>query len=262
MAKTNEVFPPLFKDAKTLVQVVLDEPYFDKEDPAIPAHFVPGEGNLVVVTGENAGGKSFFRRLVQEMCSMDKIEAINISMEGRRKVSYNPGLAFVYGDESYRATGVLSSSTVSMGIKTMRERTTPNVMIWDEPDIGASDSTAASMGAAIANAFKDPPAHTMACIVITHRKALVEQLLPLKPHFCFLGSKEPPATITDWMQSPIQIRDLDQIQGDAHQRFLAIKKVLDKGGSRGVLGGHGQHQKPLPDRRTLQRQGPCSGGSV
>lgn len=217
-----------FTDAQSLITYALECDYFVGDNPAIPSLFVPGEGNVVVITGENAGGKSFLRRILLQIAKMNKVDPMHISMEGRRRIGESPWLAMVYGDEETQATGVNSVGTVVQGMNTVKTRTDPHIVIWDEPDIGASDSTAASMGAALCKCFAEPLPHTLACVIITHRKALVEQLLPLKPHYCYLGSSCPPRTIQEWIAKPVEVRDLDEIRQDSRTRYKAIQALIPK----------------------------------
>lgn len=221
-----------FSNTKQLVERTLELDYFQDPEPAIPYVWKPGKADnpLVVVVGENAGGKSFFRRCVSAVCRDDanKVECIPISMEGRRQVAYNIGLAFVYGSEDYEATGVNSISTVLTGISTCRNRTSAHVIIWDEPDIGLSEGNAASVGKAIADFTDEPPKHTKASIVITHRKALVEQLAPIQPHYLFLGDADAPATLAAWLAAPPVVRPLEEVKECSHKRFLSIQKILDE----------------------------------
>lgn len=91
-------------DAHSLVSECLTLDYFHPNEDSvvpIPAHWRPGQGNLVAILGDNASGKSFFRRIVGCMCREVGTEYIHLSMEGRN----NPfgGLrAMVYGDEGGR----------------------------------------------------------------------------------------------------------------------------------------------------------------
>ena len=70
-----------------MFEYVLDLDYFhafgDAKEPAIDCHWTRGDGNFVLCLGENASGKSFFRRLVTLVCRKANVEAIPISMEGR-----------------------------------------------------------------------------------------------------------------------------------------------------------------------------------
>jgi energy-coupling factor transporter ATP-binding protein EcfA2 len=77
-----------FSNAQELVDRCLELRYFhpekDGEKAAIPFRWVLGESNFVVVTGENAGGKSFFRRIASSISrnAVNNYEVIPISMEG------------------------------------------------------------------------------------------------------------------------------------------------------------------------------------
>ncbi len=218
-----------FTNAKQLVANVLRLDFFTEPKPPIPYIWTASKAKtpLVVVTGENAGGKSFFRRCVQSICQQQKTECMTISMEGRRQTSYNIALVFVYGDEEYEATGINSIRTVLTGIKTCQGRDKAHVVVWDEPDIGLSEGNAASVGKAIADYTTKPSAHTKASIVITHRKALVAELASAQPHFLYLGDREGPRTVQAWLDAPPVVRPLEEIEQRSRTRFKGIQKILD-----------------------------------
>ena len=128
-------------EARDLIDAALGfryfHPYGARKTTAIP--FVRGEagsGKLIVVTGENASGKSFFRRIVRSLCSRAKTECIHISMEGRAGdgMSFGGLRPFVYGDENQQSTGENSAGAVLGGIRTCRAREEAHVMVWDEPE--------------------------------------------------------------------------------------------------------------------------------
>ena len=219
------------RSALTLTEQILAElAYFQPdgdEPPAIPHVWKQGRNPLVVVVGDNAGGKSFFRRLVQGACSHSKVECIAISMEGRET---SPGFvkACVYGTEQWDATGANSAHTILMGIKTCRERDKPHTIFWDEPDLGLSDSWAAGAGVAIREFAQDLPEHTRAVYVVSHSKALVRELLPAQPHYLHLGSVEAPVDLTGWLEQPVKPRDLSKLSEAGHQRFKRIQRILNE----------------------------------
>lgn len=219
-----------FNNSSQLFDHVLGLDYFHPdgdEPPAIPFHRAAGEDPVVVVVGDNASGKSFARRIVCAICRKNDIEAISISMQGRAGPDFSGGVrGFIYGDETYRSTGENSVSTVITGIETCRRRTTPHVMIWDEPDIGLSDSWAAGCGVAIRKFADEPPACTRAIVVVTHSRALVTQLLPVKPHYVHLGDGDPPPTLEAWIDRPVVPRDIAQLGELSHARFRKIQKIL------------------------------------
>jgi hypothetical protein len=216
-----------FTSVETLLDKVFSLDYFID---AIPYHRASGTGPLVVVLGENASGKSFMRRVVNMFCQKNEIEFMGISMQGRRSISANPWLCFVYGDESCESTGTNSVGTVLTGITTCYGREAPHVIFWDEPDLGLSDSWAAGVGQKIAELGKKPPEHTKAAFVVTHSKALVEQLVPVNPHYVYLGqtSEHAPQTLDDWLKQPIRPRDPALLKKESFKRFKAIQKILDQ----------------------------------
>ncbi len=227
-AATSKVCPT---DATSLIEQSLELDYFHPNEEgvtAIPAFYRRGVGNLVVVVGENASGKSFYRRIVQAICMQLKIECIHLSMEGRRKIAYNPIMTLVYGNEERDSTGVNSAHMVMMGIKTCREREIEHVIFWDEPDIGLSDSAAAGVGFAMHEFAKQMPKHTLAAIVVTHNKSLLAQLLDLNPHYLCLGEEVAPPTLKAWIKKPATVRLPDDVCKVGHERWKLIQTILVK----------------------------------
>lgn len=219
-----------FHDAQSLVNECLTLEYFrPNEDGVVPitAHWRPGQGNLVVVLGDNASGKSFFRRIVGCMCREVDIEHIHLSMEGRGQ-SFGGLRALVYGDEGTESTGVNSASTVEVGIRTCQSRETKHVIFWDEPDVGLSDNSAAGVGVAIRDFAASQPANTVAAIVVTHSRALVQQLAPIDPHFLYLGETNVPENIAAWLSAPIVPVSMDELYEKSKRRYRLILKILQK----------------------------------
>lgn len=222
-----------FSSPGTLLDRALDLAYFHEDedgDVAIPFHRVNGRGRLILVVGDNASGKSFFRRIVQLLCKKSDIECMAISAEARRTISYNPWLTFVYGDEEHEATGVNSTNTVLTGIKTCQGRDSKHVIFWDEPDLGLSDSWAAGVGQKLCQFAQEPPKHTVAALVVSHNRALVRELLPAKPFYLHLGVKaeEAPPTLQEWVERPCAPRDPDRLPEQSRKRFKMIQHILNR----------------------------------
>ncbi len=215
------------KSARTLTVDILKMAYFQEGcPPAIPYIWQPGRTPLVMVVGENAGGKSFFRRIVQAACARNKIECMALSMEGRK--GHGAWKAFVYGDESWEATGAISASTVEVGIRTCRDRQTQHVIFWDEPDLGLSEGWAAGVGQALCEFMKSPPEHTLGAFVVTHSKALAREVLPVRPNYLYLGSREGPATLQAWVDHRPPPRPIAELKEESHRRFKAIQQILGR----------------------------------
>lgn len=209
---------------------ILDLAYFDEDPPAIPYHRVDGKGKLIVVVGDNASGKSFFRRIIQLWCKKAEVECMHISVEGRRNVSYAPWLTFVYGDEAHESTGVNSAGTVLAGIRSCVGREKAHVIFWDEPDLGLGENWAAGIGQKICEFAQDIPAKTKAAFVVTHSRALVRELLPANPFFLHLGvePEKAPQDLQAWLDRPIEPMDPELLQKRSRARFKKIQAVLNR----------------------------------
>ena len=229
-------------DAESLIKEALTLQYFTPSDPdgqiPIPALFVPSPGaRLIVIVGENASGKSFMRRIVTQIGREIKVEVMPISMEGRGQ-SYGGLRGMIYGDESWESTGVCSAGTVRGGISTCKERTSPHIIFWDEPDLGLSENSAAGVGQAIGQFMAAPNPLTMAAIVVTHSKPLVKHLVEglnpepgayrNRPHYLHLGTdpKDAPPDLFDWLRTPVVPRSLEDISEAGMRRFRLIGRIL------------------------------------
>lgn len=216
---------------KDLLDAALDLEYFNPQEGEAAIPYVRGHGRcpIVVVVGDNAGGKSFFRRVIQALCSRHKVECMSISMEGRRRIAEMPWLTLVYGDESHDSTGKLSIDTVLAGVESSKSRPNRHVVFWDEPDLGLSDGWAAGVGVKIRELARTASEHLVAAIVVTHSKALVRELLPARPHYLHLGSleSEAPPNLRAWVTRKTQPLEIEKLREMSHERFRKIQKVLN-----------------------------------
>ena len=228
---------------------VFDTRYFEPDkaidgQTAIPYVWVKGKSKLILVLGENAGGKSFFRRMVQCVVSKNHgptdgqpvDECIHLSMQARTDTGLDMmpiARAMVYGDENYNATGVLTAHTIEGAISTATKRDHSVVIYWDEPDIGMAARSAAGAGVRIREFVDNLPAHIKAVVVTSHSPHLVAQLLKAKqaPHYIYLGDAQGPSTaqawVTEQLDPNIVPRTPQQLSEDGHVRFRLIQKILD-----------------------------------
>lgn len=239
-------------DVRAMVEHCLDTVLFGPSKAidgrtAIPALYDPSKAGskLVLVLGENAAGKSLFRRIVGTVAHRGKKggwgepsiprgpfpvgEVLHLSMQGRS--SGGMMSAFVYGDEQYQSTGAISARTVEGACRNCADREHSTIVYWDEPDIGMSAGAAAGAGAAIREfILKDEAPLLEAVFLTSHSPALVRQLAALDPHYVFLGNAAGPKTLADWFiwqqdPPPISPSELADI---AHTRFRDIQAVLAK----------------------------------
>jgi hypothetical protein len=196
---------------------VLELRFFSKG--VVKASYEPGKGKLVLVTGENATGKSFLRRVVGAALSEHEIESIALSMQFR--TSGGIERCFVYGDEREFATGNNSASSIIGAISTSRGRDHKHSIVWDEPDVGLSDNYAAGAADEIMEFVNEPPKHLFFAIVTTHRRAMLERLVVGKPHHVRLGDD---MTLEQVLAAPIKPTRLS----DLRDRNIALFRRISK----------------------------------
>ena len=215
-----------YKDMVTMTKSMMSElSYFktsEEEVGPIKATFDAGNTQFVLVTGENATGKSFVRRLYHSVMAQKKIEVIHLSQQGRS----SSGIvhAMVYGDETYNSTGCLTSRLITTGIKTCQGRETPHYIIWDEPDIGLSASFAGGVGVLIRKFVENLPKMTKGVVVISHNKDLVRQLLPVNPSHLRLGDCP---DLTTWLNTFSEPADIETLEKRNYDTYKAIQGILN-----------------------------------
>jgi hypothetical protein len=216
-----------FNNAPSLVRQALTLDYFHpngRGEVPIPARFQEGTGSLVLALGENASGKSFFRRIIRQLCKMSGVENIHLSMEGRGD-SFGGLKSFVYGDEEYRSTGENSAGTIIMTIRTSRGRDNKHVIFWDEPDFGLSDMWAAGAGVEVREFSLAPPPNLVAAILVTHSRAFVRELLPANPPVLWFGEGEQ-QTLQGWLDRSTTPRPLSELAEESRIRWKLIQEIL------------------------------------
>ncbi len=197
---------------------VLDHDLFAGDGP-LPVRREPGRSNLILVTGENATGKSMLRKVMSGALHKNKVEAIALSMQGRTSVG--TFASFIYGDESSRATGCNTSNTISTAMSTSRGRDGRHAIIWDEPDVGLSDNYAVGAAHEILEFMRSPPEKLFYALVTTHRKAMLEALMAGEPHHLRLGDT---LTLREFLVSPIAPKRLDELRERDVELFRRIHR--------------------------------------
>lgn len=211
-----------FIDEINTLRVFKNDPDYNNT-PAVHLKLDVGTGPLVVITGENASGKSFFRKIVSQAHQMSDAECMHLSQQGRATGGIQR--AFIYGSEDDESTGYISSQTVSRAIRTSLARTTKHSIFFDEPDIGLSDNYAASLGKQIADYCQAPSPHLFAVFVSSHNKTLMSEFVASNPHHLRVGGSPDFQT---WLNTKPSYGDLDQLHERGIELFRRIGKVLGK----------------------------------
>jgi hypothetical protein len=220
-----------FKLAK-MMDFISNLVYFDPDDPIFITNFEPGpkKTKLLVVTGSNATGKSFFGRLVAAYCKTpkamnNKIECIRVGMEIRATEGFHR--AFVLqGMESEESTGVNSVHMLRGALRTAKSREHDNILVIDEPDIGLSEAYSVAMGEYIAKEMDDLSPLTKLVVLITHSRHIVEALLPFKPAHLRFGDL---MTLEEWVEfgpPPKSVEDLLNLPNQSREIWRRILKAI------------------------------------
>lgn len=198
--------------------------WFDpKEGPPLVAQLEPGIGKLIVVTGENASGKSFYRRIVHMASDKCKMECINTSQESRCREGMHR--VFMYGAEDWESTGYISAKSVGGAFRTSLGRKDKHVLFLDEPDIGLSDNYAAGLGQEIAESIEKSSDKLFATFIVSHSKALISQLAKINPWHMRFGSF---LTLNEWLTASVVPTATSQLMDEGITRFRKLSKILDR----------------------------------
>ena len=154
--------------------------------PRITAHFDPclvdlfgwsdpDDTNFMVITGQNASGKSFIRRLLSAACKIEGIEAMALSMEQRTQSGVMS--AMIYGDETHEATGVLSGDLIYTGWKSARLRTRKHILLFDEPELGMGEELQHAACNHIVDQIADWHELLQGVVIMTHSRIFAERMV-------------------------------------------------------------------------------------
>ena len=202
------------------LQTLLNWRYFQGPNPAIDAKLDVGNSKLVIITGDNACGKSFIRKLVQCLCSKENLECIHLSQQGRATSGIMR--AMIYGSEEDESTGYISAKTINSAINTSRLREKPHSLFFDEPEIGLSENNSAAVGIKLKEFFDNPPANLQFAFVATHCRTLVRYLGINHWHLRLGGSPD----LQNWLEAPIVPGNLEQLDELSLKKWQQIEKLI------------------------------------
>ncbi|MCV9964616.1 hypothetical protein OIU34_22250 [Pararhizobium sp. BT-229] len=128
----------------------------DQANAIIPSALESGERrDILVVTGENASGKSLAFMIINQLgrnfAKQDKVnlEVMDIGMGRRTKSGIEKAL--IFGDENIDSTGNISLKVMQTAVSTSRKRTNFHYLMLDEPDIGVGEGYHNAIGRFLAD---------------------------------------------------------------------------------------------------------------
>ena len=213
-----------FDNAHYMCEWMRDNIEYFGDEGVFDFNYTNNESPVTIITGDNASGKSFVRKIFQAMCAYKipkKIECIHLSQEGRCQ-SGIPS-AIIYGTEDGESTGSNTITTMLTTFKTSHSRENDHFIIFDEPEIGLSDEYSAGMGIRIKQFIKEAPDSFFGAVVISHNKDLIKGLLDLNPNHMNMSDD---SSLNDIINREIiPNTDLESLKDKSYKQYMKIHKI-------------------------------------
>ncbi len=228
---------PSLNAAALARQAATETLLFGGEESPFHAAVSRGAGKLVVVTGENASGKSLFVRAAAALLQQDGSSALPVSVSIRERTgagSFEMGglrRVMMFGDEQEQSTGATSVGAVKTAFNNLG-RPEGSLLILDEPELGLSESYAGALGEYIGRQALEMPRACLGIIVATHSRPLVRGLAAgfgkLPAHAAVSAGTPARAGLAQWLEAGERhtVEDLLALQDIALDRWRRTNKLL------------------------------------
>lgn len=195
-----------------------DRAIFSDEDRVFQPYLRHGQGNVALIVGPNASGKSVLFQVMAMLAQREKVVPVTVSIRERTGAGTSDmaGMRrmFMFGDESEQSTGATSLKTVMKAfdsIQAYAEEGRRALLLLDEPEQGLSEDYAAAMGTWLAQKAKQlTHPNLLGLVVVSHSRSLMRALqndLPAVPHFV---SMEANTTLEQWLEPP-QAKSVEEL---------------------------------------------------
>ena len=172
----------------------------------------PGAEKFMVVTGQNASGKSLFVKLLGAQTMQAKNAPTVVSVSIRERTGGGFRAAFMFGDEAEQSTGATSVGTVVNAFEHNTDRPEGSVLVLDEPELGLSEGYSIAMGTYIGQKVAALSGACSGVILVTHSRPLVQAAVDAygaTPTHVALGQR---AGLSSWLTS-VEQRTVDELLG-------------------------------------------------
>jgi hypothetical protein len=226
-----------YKSAAALAQQVAAESLlFNNDESPFRAKVAKAAAKLVVVTGENASGKSLYVRVAAAVLQQEGVLAVSVSIRERTGAGTHEmgGMRriMMFGDEQEQSTGATSVGVVQTAFRNL-DRAQGSMLIVDEPELGLSEAYARALGEYIGQQTRSVPASCLGVMVVTHSRALVQGLLdgfgkPLT-HVAVSAEQLQEAGLVQWVDTVEQrsVDDLLALRDVGLDRWRRVNKLLE-----------------------------------
>lgn len=215
---------------RDLARTIADDGLLFHDESPFRATVAEGSESLIIVTGDNASGKSLFvRSLAAVGLERDRILPVSVSIRERTESGVKK--AIMFGEEHDQSTGANSAKVCETAFKNL-DRPEGSILILDEPEIGLSEDYARAMGEFISS--QDIPDSCLGVVVVTHSRPLVAGVLDgLKgnetpTHVELSADGVPDAGIDQWLirGTHRSVADLMALRAVGHERWKTVNALL------------------------------------
>lgn len=185
---------------------------FNNDGSPFRAAVEVGSPELLVITGENASGKSLLFRVIAQ--KVRDAGALPVTASIRERTGGGLRAVMMFGDEETSSTGALSVRTCQKAFGNL-ERPEGCVLALDEPELGLSDGYAAALGRYIGEQARSTPATCLGVVVVTHSRSLVRGLVEAfgaLPTFVRVGHD---LSLAQWLEAP-ETRSVEELLALPH----------------------------------------------
>lgn len=197
-----------------LAQWVAEESVLFEDGSPFVASVASGDPKLLVVTGENASGKSLLFRVLSAKINQAKATPVTLSIRERAGSGGSDmgGIrrVLMFGEESEQSTGATSVTSIKSAFEQNLDRPGGTVLGLDEPELGLSEGYASALGMYIGQQTRSIPAACAGVVVVTHSRPLVRGLIDgygARPTHVALGCE---ADLDRWLDEP-EVRSVEDL---------------------------------------------------
>jgi hypothetical protein len=212
----------------------IEGPLSEGKKDAVPALAEEGSNErLLVVSGENGGGKSLVasviggsaRRVAEE--EGVKLEVMDIGMS--RRTMPDISRVFIFGDEGSESTGNISMKAMLGALKTSRDRGHRHWVVLDEPDIGMGEGYHRAIGQHLAAFASAMPDNCEGLVVVSHSRAIVRELVDVGACSLRVGSDLRP--VKEWVAHgdiPKTVDDLLALEDKVSRTYRKVANLISE----------------------------------
>lgn len=188
--------------------------------------------NVLVVTGENASGKSLafliLNNLVRSFGKEDKIDVLVMDIGMGRRTRSGIERTFMFGDEDVDSTGNISIRVMQTAVENSRKQDRYHYLMLDEPDLGVGEGYHSAIGQFLGEFSSNLPEKCLGLIVATHSRKITSKLRETGASSLRLGNDL--RDIEVWIEQGDLEKSLDELlelKDIAIERFRGVSKMLN-----------------------------------